>query len=200
MTMMAARTAARLTRTALAAAVILVAGCASGPRLYVNSEADLAYYKKVAVLPFRNLTPERFAGERVTRAFLTELVMLERYQLVDMNEFASVLDKLGGMPGSEGIYNPEKIRDAAAQLQATGILRGAVTEYAVQRRGTSDVPSVAFDVELIDAATSNVVWRISVAKRGKSRIPIFGGGTRTHAQVVQEAVRDVVGRIEREAN
>jgi hypothetical protein len=165
----------------------------------VNSEADLAYYKKVAVLPFRNLTPERFAGERVTRAFLTELVMLERYQLVDMNEFASVLDKIGGMPGSEGIYNPVKVQDAATQVQATGVLRGAVTEYTMQRRGTHDVPSVAFDVELIDAATSAVVWRISVAKRGKGRIPIFGGGERTYAQLVQEAVRDVVGRIEREA-
>ncbi|HSQ60294.1 MAG TPA: hypothetical protein VLT84_07660 [Acidobacteriota bacterium] len=197
--MMGTRTAAFFTRTALAAAVIFVAGCASGPRLYVNSEADLAYYKKVAVLPFRNLTTERFAGERVTRAFLTELVMLERYQLVDMNEFASVLDKIGGMPGSEGIYNPVKVQDAATQVQATGILRGAVTEYTMQRRGAADVPSVAFDVELIDAATSAVVWRVSVARRGKGKVPIFGSGERTYAQVVQDAVRDVVGRIEREA-
>lgn len=196
---MGARIAAFLTRTVLAGAVMLVAGCASGPRLYVNSEADLAYYKKVAVLPFRNLTQERFAGERVTRAFLTELVMLERYQLVDMNEFAAVLDKIGGMPGSEGIYNPVKVQDAATQLQATGILRGAVTEYTMQRRGTHDVPSVAFDVELIDAATNAVVWRISIAKRGKGRIPILGGGERTHAQLVQDAVREVVGRIERGA-
>jgi len=186
-------------RAALAVTLLAVAGCASGPRLYVNSEADLAYYKRIAVLPFRNLTSERYAGERLTSAFLTELVMIERYEIVDMNEFAAVLSKTGGNPSSQNIYDPVKIKDAATQIGATGILRGAVTEFSTQRSGSSDIPVIAFDVELIDVATNNVVWRTSVARRGKSRVPIFGGGARTHAQVVQEAARAVVAKIEREA-
>ena len=193
------RLVAAATRAALTATLIALAGCASGPRLYVNSEADLAYYKKIAVLPFRNLTSERYAGERLTRAFLTELVMIERYEIVDMNEFASVLEKSGGNPGSQNIYDPAKVKDAATEVQATGILRGAVTEFSIQRSGTNDVPVIAFDVELIDVATNNVVWRTSVTRRGKSRIPVFGGGARTHAQIMQEAARDVVAMIEREA-
>jgi hypothetical protein len=84
-------------------------------------------------------------------------------------------------------------------VQATGILRGAVTEYSMQRSGTNDVPVVAFDVELVDASTSNVVWRTSVARRGKGRVPLLGGGERTYAQLIEDAVRDVVAEIEREA-
>lgn len=179
--------------------LVAAAGCASGPRLYVNTQADLTYYKKIAVLPFRNLTSERFAGERVTRAFLTELVMTEHYEIVDQNEFAAILDKVGGNPGFEGIYDPAKVKDAASQIQATGILRGSVTDFSTQRSGTSETPVLAFDVELIDVATNNVVWRGSVVRRGKARIPIFGGGIRTHAQLVQEAAHDLVARIEREA-
>lgn len=186
-------------RRAALAALLVAAGCASGPRLYVNSQADLTFYKKIAVVPFRNLTNERFAGERVTRAFLTELVMTEHYEIVDQNEFAAVLDKIGGNPGFEGIYDPVKVKDAATQIQVTGVLRGTVTEYTMQRNGTSDIPVVSFDAELIDVATSNVVWRGSVVRRGKGRFPLLGGGERTYGQLVQDATRSLVRQIEREA-
>ncbi|HET9951361.1 MAG TPA: hypothetical protein VFS09_06140 [Candidatus Eisenbacteria bacterium] len=179
--------------------LLAAAGCASGPQLYVNTEADLTFYKKIAVIPFRNLTSERFAGERVTRAFVTQLVMTEHYEIVDQNEFAAVLDKIGGNPGFEGIYDPAKVREAATQIQATGILRGSVTDYSIQRSGTSETPSLAFDAELIDVATNNVVWRGSVVRRGKGRLPIFGGGERTHAQLIEKTTREMVGQIEREA-
>jgi len=36
-------------------------------------------------------------------------------------------------------------------------------------------------------------------RRGKGRVPIFGGGQRTHAQLIQDATRELVARIEREA-
>ena len=186
-------------RAALVALLAAATGCASGPRLYVNSQADLSFYKKIAVIPFRNLTNERFAGERVTRAFLTELVMTEHYEIVDQNEFAAVLDKIGGNPGFEGIYDPVKVKEGATQISATAVLRGSVTEFTMQRTGTSDIPVVAFDAELIDVATNNVVWRGSVVRRGKGRVPLFGGGARTYGQLVQDATRDLVRQIEREA-
>jgi hypothetical protein len=74
-----------------------------------------------------------------------------------------------------------------------------VSEYSIRRSGTSETPVLAFDAELIDVATNNVVWRGSVVRRGTSRLPIFGGGERTHAQLIQSATHDMVGRIEREA-
>ncbi|HEX7076860.1 MAG TPA: hypothetical protein VF363_00385 [Candidatus Eisenbacteria bacterium] len=183
----------------LAASLLALApGCASGPRLYVNSEADLAFYKKIAVLPFTNLSAERFAGERVTRGFLVELTMAERYQIVDPAEFLALLDKMGGLPGSNGIYDPAKLKDAATQVGANAVLRGAVTEFRMQRTGNSEIPVVAFDVELIDVATSNVIWRGSIGKRGKGRVPVFGGGQRTYAGLVESASRELVGRLEKE--
>lgn len=183
----------------LLASCLLLAGCASGPRLYVNSAADLAYYKKIAVLPFANLSNERFAGERVMRGFVTELTMAERYQIVDPGEFLSALDKIGGLPGSSGIVDPAKLKDAATQVGANAVLRGAVTEFRMERSGTSEIPVVAFDVELLDVATSNTVWRGSVSKRGKGRVPVFGGGERTYAGLIESASRELVGRLEKEA-
>lgn len=176
-----------------------MAGCASGPRLYINPQADMAYYKKVAVIPFSNLSPDRFAGERVTRAFLTELIMLDRYQIVAPEEMRAALDKIGGLPGMEGIYEPQKLKDTATQLGATGIIRGAVTEYQTQRTGSGDYPILAFDVELIDVQTFNVVWRTSIAKKGKGRSILLGGsGTRTFGRLTQEACEEIVKRLGKE--
>jgi TolB-like protein len=72
----------------LAAAILLgmLPGCAAGPKLYVNPQADMSFYKKVAVLPFANLSQDRFAGERVARAFITELVLADRFQVIEPAE------------------------------------------------------------------------------------------------------------------
>jgi hypothetical protein len=177
----------------------VAAGCASGPRLYINPEADMSYYKKVAVIPFTNLSPDRFAGARVTRAFLTELLMLDRYDVVAPEEMSAALDKVGGLPGMEGIYDPQKLKDVATQLGATGIIRGAVTEYRSEHSGSGEYPVIAFDVELVDVQTFKVVWRASIAKKGKGRSILLGGsGTRTFGRVTQEACEEIVRRMAKE--
>ena len=187
-------------RGALIAVVVMLSGCAgSAPRLYVNPEADMAYYKRVAVLPFQNLTPERFAGERLTRSFITELIIADRYQLVEPADFWIILERIGGTPGVSGAYDPKKLQEAAKEANVTGIIRGAVSEYQIQRSGGGDSPILAFDVELMDVATSNVVWRASLAKRGKGRVPIVGGGERTLGRLTEESCREMVGRLEKEA-
>lgn len=187
----------------LAAALLLlagVAGCAAPGRFYVNGEADMAFYKKVAVLPFANLTGDHFAGERVTRMFVTELVIAERFQVADPGEIRSVLERTGGLPTYEGTYDPKKLKDAAAEVGANGLIRGAVSEYQMTgTSGSSQRPSVAFDVEMVDVATGNIVWKASISKRGKARIPILGGGAATLSRLTEEACREVVQRIDREA-
>jgi TolB-like protein len=181
-------------------AATLTLGCASGPRLYVNPQADMTFYKKIAVLPFSNLSGETYAGDRVTRAFTTELIIADRFEIVDDGEFRAVLEKMGGAPNSQGAYDPQKLREAAAKVGATGLIRGAVTEYTRVRSGNDETPSLAFDVEMADASTNSVVWRTSIAKRGKGRLPVVGGeSTRTFGRLVEEACREVVGQLEGKA-
>lgn len=176
-------------------------GCAAPGKLYVNSDADMSYYDKVAVLPFSNMSGQPYAGDRVMRSFVTELVITERFHIVDPSEFRAVLDRIGGLPGSDGAYDPKKLKDASKETGATGIIRGAVTEYGMQRGGESDDrPILAFDVEMIDVQTSNIVWRASVSKRGKGRVPVIGGGgTHTLSRLTGEACHELVSRLEKEA-
>lgn len=179
---------------------LLVAGCGSGARLYVNPEADMTFYKRIAVVPFDNLTGERWASERVARALITELVMTNRFEVVEPGEYITALDKIGGEPNVEGKFDSEKLKAAATSVQATGLLRGSVSEYRMQRVGTSDAPVVTFDVSMYDVATGKLVWQSSITRRGKARFPIFGGtGTRTFGLLVQQACQSMVSKLESEA-
>ncbi len=191
----------------LAAAMLLglvLLGVASdgtaGPRLFVNKKADLGYYQRIAIVPFANLTNEPNAGERVTRAFLTELVIAERFQIVEPGEFHGMLDRIGGLPDNQGHADPKKLAEAATAAQATGYIRGAVTEYSIQRNGTDEVPVLTFEAEMVDVATQSTVWRITMSERGRGRFPILGGGSRRSFGVVtQDACRKAVSALRKEA-
>ena len=173
--------------------------CASGPRVFVNPDADLAFYKKVAVLPFANLTSDGLAGARVTRAFVTELIMANRFQIVEPEDFAGALQRAGVTPAGDGTYELNRLKEIAKQAGITGILRGAVTEYQMERSPGGDVPVISFDAELIDVGTGKVVWRSSLAKRGKGRLPIVGSGSRSLGRLTQEACVELVGKLRKEA-
>ncbi len=182
-----------------AALAMAAAGCASGPRLFVNREADMTYYKKIAVLPFANLCNDQYAGSRVTRALVTELSIAERYAIVDPAAFSGELDRIGATPDAQGNVDPAKLKEAAAKVEATGVLKGAVTEYSMQNAGGEQFPVVSFDAELIDAQTGNTVWRVSVTRKGKGRMPILGEGSRTFGRVTQDACQEVVASLRQKA-
>ena len=175
--------------------VFLALSCASAIRVYVNPEADLAFYKRIAVLPFADLSSMSLAGPRVTRAFITELIMTNRFQVVEPEEFTGALRRKGVRPEQDGSYDPGKLKDAAAEMGVAGILRGAVTEYQVSRNDGGDVPVIAFDAELMDVNTGNVVWRSSISKRGRGRIAVVGGGKRSLGRLTQDACVELVARL-----
>lgn len=184
---------------AVLALALCTLSCASGPRLYVNPDADMAFYRKVAVLPFANLSTDNLAAPRVTRAFVTELLMADRFQLVQPEDLVSGMARAGVFPGNDGTYDPAKLKEYAATAGIQGVLRGAVSEYQMTRGESGDVPTVAFDAELLDVATGTVVWRSSITRRGHGRLPIVGAGSRSLAKLTQEACQDLVARLRKGA-
>jgi hypothetical protein len=84
--------------TLLIALLLFFINC-SGPSTFINKEADWTFYKKIGVLPFVNLSPDRFAGEKVQSAFITELYLTTKFDVVEPGEFnarvAEVLKSTG---------------------------------------------------------------------------------------------------------
>ena len=77
------------------AAACLATSCAPSIRMYVNPEADPTFYRKIAVMPFTDMTTTSQAGARVTRAFVTELIMTDRFEIIQPEDFTSALHRSG---------------------------------------------------------------------------------------------------------
>ncbi len=185
---------------ALVGLLALVAGCASTPRLFVNRQADMTLYQKIAVITFTNLSGDGYASARVTRAFVTEMVIADRFQILDPSLMTAELERNGGLPDANGFFDLGRLRDAAGRIDATAVIRGGVTEYAMRRAGAEEYPVVSFDAEMIDVATGNIIWRISVTETGKGRMPIIGGGgERTFARVTEAACEHAVRLLREKA-
>lgn len=185
---------------AVVAMLAAVAGCAAPMRVFVNRQADMTLYQKVVVVPFTNLSGDPYAGNRVTRAFTTELVIADRFQFVDPAQLTGELDRVGGAPDAYGQIDANKLRDVATRLQATAYIRGAVSEYSLVHTPTAEYPVISFDVEMVDVASGNVVWRVSVTESGKGRVPVIGGsGERTFGRVTQEACQRAVSLLKARA-
>jgi hypothetical protein len=100
----------------------------------------------------------------------------------------------------QGHYDDERVKLAAAAVGANGLIRGTVTDYQMQRIGSGDAPVISFDVEMIDVATGDTIWRGSITRRGKGRFPVVGGaGTQTFGRLVQESCEELVSRLDKEA-
>jgi hypothetical protein len=180
----------------LAVCGLLPIGCATGNRLYVNPQADPGAYTKIALMPFGNLTADRFAPERVSRALESALLTTERYSIMGAGEFYPLLQK-GGVDPNRLAADPDKLKAVTSAVGVTGILRGVVTEYRSQRTsGQEEYPLLAFDAELVDGPTGTVVWRTSVTARGHSSLALLGmSGDRSFTQVTEKACAQAVAAL-----
>jgi hypothetical protein len=164
------------------------AGCGH-QTTFVNPEADMGFYEVVAIAPFENLTTESTAGAAVARVFRTELWARGYWQVVGEGDWAEaeaavrkelVLDKDQPLPA-------QAIRMIGERLGVQGIFFGTVWNYTMQRVGQDEFPLVALSFEFVDAATSNVIWDISLSERGGPKFPFFGfGETHTLADLTSK--------------
>jgi len=185
----------------LLAGMILL-GCAAGPRIYLNPEADMSFYQKVGVVPFINLTRDRFAGEKMTNTFMTELLITKKFDVVERGEFEHIVRQVRASAGTspaEELTSAE-LKAIGEQAGVNGIIEGVVKEYEMIRIGQGSYPLISFSVKLVDAPTGKVVWKSSYSIRGGPKLPIISvGETYTLGELAQKACRKVVRKFVRKA-
>lgn len=179
-------------------ALILTALSCSGPRTFLNDNADWTFYKQIGVLPFVNLTSDRYAGEKVQSAFITEMYLSNRFQVMEPGEFnqrAAAELKISASQGMQELTGAQ-IKALGEKAGVQGIIEGVVREYNMIRVGQTDYPMISMTIRLIDVPSGNVVWMTSYAKKGGPRFPIISiGETHTLSELTQKACHDVVSNF-----
>jgi TolB-like protein len=173
-------------------------GCAGGPRIYLNPEADMAFYQKVGVVPFINLTNDRFAAEKMTNTFTTELLITEKFDVIERGEFDRIVDQVRRETGTSPVeeLTSAQLKALGEQAQVNGVIEGVVKEYEMIRLGQGSYPLISFSVKLVDAPTGKVVWKSSCTMKGGPKLPIISAGeTYTLGELAQKACKKVVGQF-----
>ncbi len=183
----------RMKLLARCAALLLFAGCASGPR-YKDKVMDFAAVKTVAVLPFQNLSREGQAADRVRDVFATALLATGGVYVLPQGEVTRGLTKaavaLQMTPTREDAVNLGKA------LSVEAIFTGTVKEYGEVRSGNVSANAISMSVQMIETQTGKVVWSGSTTKGGIDAWDrLFGGGGEPMNKVTEDAVRDLIGKL-----
>ena len=152
----------------LVAIVLIVTGCAEGVVRYINPEANFSYIKKVAVLPFNNLSDDRFAGEKVRSAITVDLLSRGIFDVVEqgeVNKIASlVLRAAGAEEGMVTELDRETLKLLGERLGVQAVVLGSVDEYT----GRREEGLVAISVRMLDTSSGIILWQARVSASSAS--------------------------------
>lgn len=175
---------------------VLLGACRAAPStaVYVHPSADFATYSRIAVLPLENLSPDRFAGERVREVLFVELSAAQLFDLVETSEVNRVLRAQGALPVSE--FGTEQLQRIGEALGAQALLTGSVMDYRERRTGNITAPEIALSLRLIDAETGIVVWSVADARTGMDLwTRLFGVGEESQTDSARRLVRELIATL-----
>ncbi len=186
--------------------LVFLFGCGATSRVFVHPNTDMGYIKRVAVIPFENLTNEKYVGEKVSQVFLSEMLIAKDFDIVEPGEVSKALQvaQVNGNGNGSAIFGPEgatnldliKLQKITGQLNCQALVIGSVTSYEMVRVGSEQYPQISLNVRLVDGKTGTIIWMSSFTKRGGPGVPFIGFGEKyTLSELTQDVCRNIVGEI-----
>jgi len=180
----------------LLAIVALGCGCA-GTASYVNPDADLDYYQRVAVAPFWTVSGDRFTGQRVADAFTAELLLADRFDVMEPGQFRHILAEVvdASAASARGMTAGE-IKKVGQEAGVQAIFVGSVLTYDMQRIGQNQFPVITVEVRMLDVETGRLIWNMQVTRKGGPTVPLFGfGEVHTLGELTRKVCHELVAHL-----
>ncbi|MEW6570411.1 MAG: hypothetical protein AB1390_04455 [Nitrospirota bacterium] len=159
----------------------------------MKPKTDISEIKKVAVLPFENFTGDQFAGEKVRRIVITEL--LEKgIDIVEPGEVTRHLKDL--KVRSIGLMKINEIQDVGKALNADGVIVGSVETYGMSRGISVTYPEVTIFLRLLKTDSGDIVWSIRHTSGGPDFwTRHFGSEGPSLSETARKVVKEAVGTL-----
>ena len=189
--------------------VFFMLGCSQvKSKVYINPNANFRFIKKVAVLPFENLSQDRYAGKKMRDIFITTLLASEVVDVPELGDVQQVMNTIGivSQPDQPVLTVREQeptstiTRDTARALgQALGIqgiIVGSVEEYGIIRGLSGSYPEVSLTLRMIDPKTGSIIWAVSHTEKGSRILPsILGIGEETLTETAFNASKKITDTL-----
>ncbi len=170
----------------------ITSGCrGTVPTYHVSEDIDFSFYKKVAVLPFDNLTNDKYAGEIVRQVVISELLASGFVDVAFPGEVKNAINDMGIKSVSS--LTAEQMESLGRFLKVEALVIGSVEEYGQVRIGSTPAPQVTATLMMADAGTGSIVWSITKTRGGASFwARHFGASTETISETVLLLVREMI--------
>ncbi len=177
--------------SSLFVALALVIGCSSGLRHYTNSPA-LEGIRRVAVIPFHNLTRDPVAGEVVTRIFLTELIRGRMFIVVEMGDVEDFMFQQ--RVKRKDFMNRTVLNLLRSRTGAEAAIMGTVNRFDYVGR----VPVVSLTVRMVDTEDGHIIWKASAERNGDDYLKVLNlGKIRSLPRLCQVMAREMIATMGR---
>jgi len=179
-------------KVVLFALLILLEGCAKDA--YFEPEMDFGSLQAVAVLPFKNLTSDKDAAERVRDTFMSMLLSTGALYVLPAGEVARGIARTGTAPPEEP--SSEQIKKLGNVLEVDIVITGVLREYGVVRSGAISANVVSLSLQMIEVSSGRVVWSASSTKGGvTARDRLLGGGGEPMNSVTEQVIHDLLDKL-----
>lgn len=171
-------------------------------RSFLNPDTDFSFYSRIALLPLKNLTGEPLAGEKMTEALMTELLIGGKLDVMDLGQFNAVISQVirTNVPVHLLDLSTGHLKQAAELAKVQGIFMGTIQDYRMISIGGEQYPVISLILKFIDAPTGTVVWRYSTTVSGGPNLPVISIGetfdlSELGPKVCRKAVEDFFDHI-----
>jgi TolB-like protein len=135
----------------------------------------VADIKRVAVLPFHNISGKTNAGDLVTNIFVTEIFRAGLFQVEE--------------PGNVSQFMIQEKLNTIGEIGVEWFDDGSSSESAV--------PLVSVTIRMIDAKTGNIVWSAQNKRRGDEYIIAFDFGlVRSVNTLSQKVISEMIHTLQ----
>lgn len=173
---------------------LAVAACGGAPDTYHDPQMDFASLRTIAIMPFKNLTQDDLAAERLRDTFSNKLLSTGSLYVIPSGEVARGISRIGIVDSAAP--SCEEISRLAAVIKADAVITGTVREYGEVRSGTTLANVISVSLAMLEVQTGKVVWGASSTQGGISTTDrLFGGGGRPMNDVTEAAVNDLIVKL-----
>jgi TolB-like protein len=171
---------------------LLIYGC-GGPEHYFKPKTDISNIKRIAVLPMENFTSDEYAGEKVRRVVITELLS-RGIDVIEPGEVTKVLRESNIK--SIGSIKITDIQNIGKTLGVEAVMMGSVEAFGISRGISVSYPEVTILLILHEASSGNIVWSVRNTVGGASFwTRHFGAEGITLSEAVREAAKEAVDTL-----
>lgn len=181
-----------------AVAAILTGGCRSAPATpyHIAENFDFSSIKKVAVLPFDNLTNDKTAGDAVRQVVINELLITGLMDVSVPGDAVAAVEKAGVR--NIAALDSDKMKTIGNNLKVQGLILGSVERYGEIRSGTFTAPEVTVTLMMADVTSGSIVWSVTKTHVGDSFVARhFGSRSDSMSEAMIRVVRDAVRTLTR---